>query len=486
MFLDDFFKDAPHKEVEQLSCDSRLPMRNAIYFCISGVKYDGHDYVSEAIQNGAIAIVHSDDIDMDYNAIFIKVHDCLNTLNIVANKFYNHPANDMDNYIVGGCMCKSVISSILFECLNKLKKTGYIGERGIIYDDVNKITSYRTLTVIENLINLKQMKDKSIKSCVFESSLLNLSYHKLDSVNPCVFIYSGTEESSIEYKQIKYDYFDRLRNYILSLSDDTLLVVNADDDTFDNSIYLSHPKHLTYGIYNDADIKASSINYLNNGSIFVVFYKDKSYQVKTKLVGETNIYSVLSVIASFVDKLPIEEIISYMADIDQIEGKCEYINCGQKYNVIIDKAITFNNLNRLSSLICAITPTNNRKICILSADYTLSDDYYKKELSIIEKFANLIIVTISNSFGRDINIVTRALSKCINNTKFLIIDDRECAIESAIELLNVNDTLVITGLGNEKSLNLFLGKVKYDGDSVIAKKYIEKRLKEENESIEIY
>ena len=57
MLLSEIFKGAPDIEIEQLSIDSRASMKNAIFFCLDGIKFDGHDYIEEAINNGAKVIV---------------------------------------------------------------------------------------------------------------------------------------------------------------------------------------------------------------------------------------------------------------------------------------------------------------------------------------------------------------------------------------------------------------------------------------------
>ena len=62
MLLSELFSGAPDLEVEQLSVDSRFPMKNAIFFCLNGIKYDGHNYIREAIENGAKVIVYSKDL----------------------------------------------------------------------------------------------------------------------------------------------------------------------------------------------------------------------------------------------------------------------------------------------------------------------------------------------------------------------------------------------------------------------------------------
>ena len=73
MLLNKLFKDAPELEIEQLSIDSRLSMKNAIFFCLNGIKYDGHNYIEEAVNNGAKVIVYSKEQPQKFKAIYIKV-----------------------------------------------------------------------------------------------------------------------------------------------------------------------------------------------------------------------------------------------------------------------------------------------------------------------------------------------------------------------------------------------------------------------------
>ena len=89
MLLNELFKGAPAVEIEQLSTDSRSRMKNAIFFCYKGIKYNGHQFVDEAIKNGAIVIVHQDNLSCDKSAIYIRVNNVDNALQKCAEKFYD-------------------------------------------------------------------------------------------------------------------------------------------------------------------------------------------------------------------------------------------------------------------------------------------------------------------------------------------------------------------------------------------------------------
>ena len=124
MLLNRLFKDAPEIEIEQLSIDSRLSMRNAIFFCLDGIKYDGHDYVEEAISNGAVVIVYSKELPVKYEAIYIKVANVNKTLTKVANIFYDYPAAGIEKYVVSGNYGRSSVASFIGYYLNTFTSCG--------------------------------------------------------------------------------------------------------------------------------------------------------------------------------------------------------------------------------------------------------------------------------------------------------------------------------------------------------------------------
>ena len=103
MKLSEMFDHAPEIEIEELSFDSRIKTKNSIFFCVSGINSDGHDFVDQAIDNGALCIVHSKPIENKRKCIvYIKVENVLATMNRLANKFYDYPSRKLQVYGVTG------------------------------------------------------------------------------------------------------------------------------------------------------------------------------------------------------------------------------------------------------------------------------------------------------------------------------------------------------------------------------------------------
>ncbi|MBQ1788488.1 MAG: UDP-N-acetylmuramoyl-L-alanyl-D-glutamate--2,6-diaminopimelate ligase, partial [Erysipelotrichaceae bacterium] len=134
MLLSKLFSGAPDMEIRQLSVDSRMPMEDAIFFCLNGIKYDGHDYIEEAVKNGAKVIIYSKEIERKEKAIYIKVADVNNTLKKTAKIFYGDPGKDIDEFVVGGNYGRCSVALFINHFLNKKEKCGYVGILGIRYD----------------------------------------------------------------------------------------------------------------------------------------------------------------------------------------------------------------------------------------------------------------------------------------------------------------------------------------------------------------
>ena len=112
MLLNELIKNAPEIEISQLSCDSRLPMKDSIFFCLKGVKYNGHEYVEEAVNNGARVIIYSEDIDTSLNAIYIRVADVNDILAKISNIFYDNPSSKLETYLTAGSYGRSTVSKL--------------------------------------------------------------------------------------------------------------------------------------------------------------------------------------------------------------------------------------------------------------------------------------------------------------------------------------------------------------------------------------
>lgn len=479
MKLNDLFKNAPEIEIEQLSTDSRLPMRNAIFFCLDGIKYDGHSFINEAIDNGARVIVYSKELNNKNNAIYIKVKNVNETLYKVSDIFYNHPNKDINKYLISGCYGRSSVSRIIDHYLNKVSKCGSVGIFGINYNDRHLDTTFPALTPLENLKVLDNFKANNIHNAVFETSVISLYYKKLDVIKPDIFVYTNTSKHCSDYKVCNNFYYENLRKYFYTLEDNTCVLFNIDDDSY-NELCESVTNYKTYGQNLEADYKISDVILNLRSSKFKLTHKEKTYDITTKLIGLGNVYNLTAAIASLnITGHDIQDILDKISDIDYVDGVMEHID--KKYNIIVDCGYEIDSLE--NTLDYARKTTYGKLIGIFAINYSDNETHIQNVMRICEKYLDKIILTEDETGQGEVMSILSKADEFTHSNKVLHVSYRSIAIENAINILNKDDTLLVLGKGNEKYLNMGLGKERYYGDKYYINKYLNRRKEEENETI---
>lgn len=484
MLLNEFFEKAPAIDIKCLAVDSRMPMDEGMFFCIHGIKNDGHLHVAQAIENGAKVIIYHDDIDTSLPAVFIKVDDVTNVLNQVARKFYGNPSKDMEVYGVTGTNGKTTIASLIRQLINPYKPCGYIGTVGVMYNDINLVPSLTTPTILENNRYLSMMHDSNIEACAIEVSSIGIEQRRIDSIDFDVAIYTNLTHDHLDYHGNMREYFLAKKRFFDRLKDSAVAITNVDDEHGLEIVMDTKAKVMTYGIYNEADYRAIDVKLEANSSTFVLKCYDKTYLVNTNLVAEFNIYNLLAVVASLNESgYNLDELIPLFNNFKSVQGRMHRIDEGQNYNVIVDFAHTPDGLEKVFEYAKEITPSENNIITVFGS--AGRRDVIKRHIfgELADKYCDMIILTEDDPRDESPLDIAKEIASGIKDTQYIIIESREEAILSAIELMNKNDTLLILGKGDETFIYRNFGKEAYKGDDVIASKYIRKRLEEEKSEI---
>lgn len=481
MLLNELFEGSPNIEIKQLSIDSRVPMKDCIFFCITGIRYNGHDYIDEAIKNGANVIVYENNINTNRNAIFIKVNNVAKCLNAISGKFYDYPAKSIETYLIGGCEGQSSVSHIINSLLKNYKSCGSIGSLGIDYGNHHLSTSSQTLTILDNQKYLNEFRNNKIEVATFETNALSLTYNKLDCIFPDVFIYTSTNKLSKSFLEIEVNYFDAMCNYLYSLDEDVIFILNKDDISFDELNLATGKNTFTYGQDTNSDFVISDILLLKDFSTFKITYNDSSYTINTKLLGLNNVYNVTAALAALIAKgYNIDNLIYDLLNVKQVEGIIERVEL-ENYNIYIDCASNLNDIKDVYEYAKSIKEKNSKIYTIWGINYFDEIDNIKKIAELSDNSIDHIIFTENNTYSGNINEIINETSKYFKNINMLFIEDREIAIESAIELLNSQDILLILGKGNETTITRNLGKQAYKGDKNVVIDFL--NMNKENDDI---
>lgn len=484
MKLSQIFDKAPNIDIKSLHTDSRSVKPGGMFFCLDGLITNGHKYIQKAIDNGAACIVHSEQIESyDDNVTYVKVENVNETLNQVVAIFYKHPSEKMLVFGVTGTNGKSTVTNIINDIYNHFKPCGYIGTIAITYKDVKLEPDLTTPDAIYMNKTLNDMVKAGVKAVALEVSSHGLEQGRVDSIDFDIAIFTNFTYDHLDFHGTMENYFNAKTKLFKGMKEDGISILNVDDPKFAELYAVCPTKVVTYGIEKEATYRANDIKLGTSSSSFTLIYQEKEYAITTNLVAMYNIYNLLAAIAGIVESgIPIEDVLSYVNNIKQIDGRMEIIEEGQPFQIIVDFAHTPDGLEKVFEYAKEITPEGSDIISVFGS--AGKRDKAKRRVfgEIADKYCNCIFLTEDDPRDEDPRSIANEIKAGIKETKNIFIEDRYDAIRMAIESANVSDTVLILGKGDEVFMYHEEGRVPWIGDHNAAKEIVHKYYLDEEES----
>lgn len=476
MKLSQMFDNAPDIEIKGLCIDSRKVKPQDMYFCMEGMVHDGHEFIEEVIEKGAICIVHAKPIAHTKKGVaYIRVDNVNQTLNILASKFYGYPSKKMKVFGVTGTNGKSTITSIIQDVYNHFEPCGYIGTIAISYGDVVLPPSLTTPDAIVVHKTLRDMQKAGMKAVAMEVSSHGLELGRVQSVDFDIAAFSNLTYDHLDFHGTIENYFEAKKKLFTNLKPEGVAVLNIDDAYFDRLKDACQARVVTYGIEHDADYRGDDIRIGTDGSIFTLYHEDQSYEVRTNLVALYNIYNLLAAIACLAESgLVLEEFLPFLSSLAQIDGRMERIDEGQLFNVIVDFAHTPDGLEKVFEYAKGITEEGHAIISVFGSAGKRDTKKRKVFGEIADKYCESIILTEDDPRDEDPREIANEIKSGIQDTNNIFIADRYSAIRQAIESANVGDTVLILGKGDEIFMYREFGREPWMGDNNVARHCIRK------------
>lgn len=476
MLLSQMFDNAPEIEINGLCIDSRKISQRDMYFCMEGMVHDGHEFIDEVIDKGAVCIVHSKPIEQARKGVaYIKVENVNQTLNILASKFYGYPSRKMKVFGVTGTNGKSTITSIIKDVYSHFEPCGYIGTISISYGDITLPPSLTTPDAIVIHKTLKDMQDAGMRAVAMEVSSHGLELGRVQSVDFDVAAFSNLTYDHLDFHGTIENYFEAKKKLFSHLKPEGVAVLNIDDPYYVDLKGACQARVISYGIEQEADYRADDIRIGTDGSSFRLYCHGEEYEVNTNLVALYNIYNLLAAIASMAESgIPVEAQLPYLDTLNQIDGRMERIDEGQLFNVIVDFAHTPDGLEKVFEYARGITEDAHAIIAVFGSAGKRDTKKRKVFGEIADRYCESIILTEDDPRDEDPREIANEIKSGIKHTNNIYIADRYSAIRQAIESANVGDTVLILGKGDELFMYREFGREPWMGDNHAARHCIRK------------
>ncbi|MDF9825339.1 UDP-N-acetylmuramoyl-L-alanyl-D-glutamate--2,6-diaminopimelate ligase [Breznakia sp. PF5-3] len=467
MRLSSVFEGAPSIVIKGLYTDSRKVSEHGMFFCLDGIITNGHKYIKQAIKNGAVCIVHSENLKSFVDdVVYIKVESVVKTLNQVVSKYYDYPSEKMLVFGVTGTNGKSTVTNIIKNIYDHFEPCGYIGTISIEYKDVRRPPDLTTPDPIYLNETLADMVNDDVKAVALEVSSHGLAQERVDVVDFDIAVFTNFTYDHLDFHGTIENYFAAKKKLFLNLKAEGISVLNIDDEKYDDLRTAPAGKVVTYGIQHECDYQASSLELSMDGTKFNLLHGGKVYPVKTNLIAEYNIYNLLAAIASIVESgIPIEEVMQHVSHIRQIEGRLEIIDEGQPFNVIVDFAHTPDGLEKIYEFATTITDESSNIISVFGSAGRRDSAKRKVFGEIASKYCDMIILTEDDPRDESAKDIADEIKSGIDvGVRNIFIEDRYAAIRQAVEQANSGDTILILGKGDEPFIYRENGRAPWMGD----------------------
>lgn len=443
-------------EITGIESNSKSVKEGFLFIAIKGFVVDGHKYIQNAIEAGAVAILIEEgcdlkDIKVPENVALIMHKNTREALAICASNFLGNPSKKFKLIGVTGTKGKTTTTFMIKEILEKAgHKVGLVGTIATYINGKKYADSDRTTPESLELQTIfNKMAEAGCEYVVMEVSSQSLKLHRVDGCNFDVALFTNFSEDHISEKEHP-DMQDYFESKLKLFEKCKVGIINA-DDLYALKIPKRFPesKFTTYGIDNSCDVLAKDITITNSYVDYRVKITDKNERIKAGIPGRFSVYNSLAAICVAKRYGVSPEVIKEALEEVRVPGRSELINNKKELPIMIDYAHSPESLENILQAVKSYTRGKVISVFGCGGDRDKGKRPIMGEIS--GRIADYTIITSDNPRTEDPETIVKEIEEGIIKTKgsYEVIVDRTEAIVAAIKMATKRDIIVLAGKGHE-------------------------------------
>ncbi len=430
-------KDRNITTIEYNSCKV---VPGALFIAIRGEHYDGHDFVVDAANRGAAAVMTERRVETSLPQVIVS--DTRKAMGTVARTFYG--SNGMLKIGITGTNGKTTTAFLIHSILNEVGMQpaliGTVYYRG-------KTTKKAVMTTPESLDLFKMIADfrrEGSQAVVMEVSSHALSLHRVDELRFKIAIFTNFSQDHLDFHKTLEEYRAAKMKIFSLLENDGCAVYNYDDPVSREIERLRLPHRMTYGTRNRAMVLAELLQERADGLDLAILCKGEKSVIHSSLIGRFNIYNICAAFAAGI-ALNIDRatIVAGIEKLQRVEGRMQQINDG----IFVDYAHT---PSALQNALEALRPRVHGKLVLV---FGCGGDRDKAKRPLMAQIAStradVIVITTDNPRRESPRTIISDIERGMTTENYVVIEDRRQAIEYACSQKEHGDVLLVAGKGHE-------------------------------------
>ncbi len=448
--------------------NSRLIKPGQTFVAIKGYTVDGHDYIEDAIKNGATAIIAQKDVKCSVPVTVVE--NPAKYYQELLVKEYKDNFNDLKLIGITGTNGKTTSAYLTYQMLLSLgKKAAYIGTLGFMCMDYFKELPNTSPEILTTYKLLEEAKDLNCEYVVMEVSNFALDQQRIEGLEFVAGAFTNLTEDHLDYHKTMENYLAAKLKITDYIKKDGVLLVNKDDEA--SQKFIDKFKNTkTYG-FGNADYDIISDDIYPDHTDIEFKYDNKNYKVTTNLTSKFNVYNYFTMFSILHEiGFSIDELIKNTSDLKAPKGRCETYKVKDGF-AVVDYAHTPDAVLKVVTAYKELAKARVITIVGCGGDR----DPMKRPImgEIASNYSDYVIFTNDNPRTEDPEQIMKDILAGVKKDNYEVCLDRREAIKKALDMIEKDDIVLLLGKGHEDYQILGHTKVHLD-DSEEVRKYIEK------------
>ena len=378
---------------------------------------------------------------------------------------YGNPSRDLKVIGITGTDGKTTTATLLYEILQEAGfQVGLITTISAKIGDRSIATGFHVTTPTPNLLQklLKEMVDAGMEYVIIEITSHGLDQYRVGGIEYNAGIFTNISHEHLDYHKTYEAYLATKARLIELIVARGFVALNQDDMSFEGlstKAKETGTRMLTYGFTENSDMYATDYSDTTKTTRFTVNYKGEKHEIEMHLPGEYNVYNSLGAIQVAIEMgVDLDTVNRGLKKVTTLEGRWEIIQ-SEPYKVIVDFAHTPNALVKMLEY-AAVDNKKGRKILVFGSAGKRDIDKRPMMGEAAGNGADFVILTAEDPRGESVQNISRQIAVGLQQAgkeeekDYTIVEDRRAAIKKALKMAKPGDSVIISGKGHEKSLNL--------------------------------
>jgi UDP-N-acetylmuramoyl-L-alanyl-D-glutamate--2,6-diaminopimelate ligase len=457
--------------IKKICFDSRQVEAATLFVAVKGTISDGHQFITTAINKGAIAILCEEIPEETSDKIcYIRTDNTARALGILAANFYDNPSGRLKLVGVTGTNGKTTVVTLLFQLFRNL---GYkVGLISTVKNHINDIVIPSTHTTPDQIALNSLINDMVLSGCDYcfmEVSSHALAQYRVEGLQFTGAVFTNITHDHLDYHQTFDAYLKAKKMFFDMLDRSAFALVNADDKNGKVMLQNTRAHQKTYALKNPADFKVKILENHFNGLLLNI----DGDEVWFKLVGKFNAYNLLAVyaVATLLEQ-DRGKALAILSRLPGAEGRFECTTSKNGIIGIVDYAHTPDAVQNVLSTVRDIRVGAEKVITIIGCGGNRDKAKRPIMAKVAGDWSDKLILTSDNPRNEEPEEIIQDMEagiSPINKKKTLSIVDRKEAIRTACHLAKAGDIILLAGKGHEKYQEIKGVKYPFDDKEVLTK-----------------